>query len=64
MHVIKGMVGCLGDMETVMIKLHEEPITRKAVLFIVVLKEEVGCGDTGWPEKKKKSKNESRSKSR
>lgn len=53
MHVIKGMVGCLGDMETVMIKLHEEPITRKSVLFIVALKEEVGCGDTGWPGKKR-----------
>lgn len=52
MHVIKGMVGCLGDMETVMIKLHEEPITHKSVLLIITLKEEVGCGDTGWPEKK------------
>lgn len=52
MHVIKGMVGCLGDMETVMIKLHEEPNTCKSVLLIVALKE-VGYGDTGWPEKKK-----------
>lgn len=44
MHVIKGMVGCLGDMETVMIKLHEEPNTRKSVLLIATLSEEVGCG--------------------
>lgn len=51
MHVVKGMVGCLGDMETVMIKLHEETNTRQSVLLIVTLKEEVGCGDTGWPEK-------------
>lgn len=42
------MVGCLGDMETVMIKLHEEP---NLSFLIVTLEEEVGCGDTGWPEK-------------
>ncbi len=32
MHVIKGMVGCLGDMETVIIKLHEEPNTQSVFL--------------------------------
>lgn len=53
MHVIKGMVGCLGDMETV-IKLHEEPNTCKSVFLNITLKEEVGCGDTGWPEKNSK----------
>lgn len=45
------MVGCLGDMEMVMIKLHEEPNTCKSVTLIVTLEEEVGCGDTGWPGK-------------
>lgn len=44
MHVIKGMVGCLGDMETVMIKLHEEPNTPKSVLL--TLKEDVETLDS------------------
>lgn len=56
MHVIKGMVGCLGDMEAVMIRLHEEPHARKSVLLIATLEEEGGCGDTGWPGKKKRAK--------
>lgn len=33
MHVIKGMVGCLGDMETVIIKLHEQPNSRKSFIL-------------------------------
>lgn len=47
MHVIKGMAGCLGDMETVMIKLHGEPNICKSLRFMVILKEGVGCDDTG-----------------
>lgn len=54
MHAIKGMVGCLGDMGTVMIKLHEkEPNTCKSLRLVVVVQEEVECGDTGWPGKKR-----------
>lgn len=47
MHVIKGMVGCLGDMEKVMINLHEEPNICKSVFLIVILKEEEESRDTG-----------------
>lgn len=59
MHVIKGMVGCLGDMETVMINLHEEPNICKSVFLIVILKEEEESRDTG----KERVENLSKSKS-
>lgn len=29
MHVVKGMVGCLGDMKAAMIRLHEETKSYK-----------------------------------
>lgn len=55
MHVIKGMIGCLGEMEAVMIKLHAKPDTRKSVLSILVMKarddNKVEYGGRGWPEK-------------
>lgn len=50
MHVIKGMVGCLGDMEAVMVKLHEKEILANLSFFYctkipVILKEELDRGD-------------------
>lgn len=48
MHVIKGMVGCLGDMDMVMIKLHEDSNTgKKNKNKSVIIMEEAGCGDVG-----------------
>lgn len=46
MHVIKGMVGCLGDVDMVMIKLHEDSNTGKKKKSVTI-KEEAGCGDVG-----------------
>lgn len=43
MHVIKGMVGCLGDMKMMMTKLHDEQN-----LAYCNKQNRVVCGDI-WP---------------
>lgn len=49
-HVIKGMVDCLGDMRTVMVKLHEQILLSKlsfdCTTIIIILKEELDQGAT------------------